>query len=154
MLIIMRSPRDMKRTPFSLASVPPLMYACTGCLIGILSTVSVLYTFQMRSSHQNVTVNDVQMLDVVPRPNKVPLMTASTILPKPIPPIKSRGEIPWLLQEEGMRTGVEIGVDQGDFSDWILRIWTSCERYTAIDLWQHQVSNSSILSLIVGLVHD
>ena len=118
MLIIMRSPRDMKRTPFSSSRVSPLMYTCTGCLIGILSTVSLLYIF-----------------------HKAPTMTASTILPKPIPPIKSRGEIPWLLQEEGMRTGVEIGVDQGDFSDWILRIWTSCERYTAIDLWQHQVGS-------------
>ena len=82
----------------------------------------------------------------VTRPNVLQTTggTTQVALPRPIPPIKSRGEIPQLLENEGMRTGVEVGVLRGHFSRWMLKVWKSCESYTLVDLWAHQENYKDI----------
>jgi hypothetical protein len=47
-----------------------------------------------------------------------------------------REEIPLLLNSLGLLgTGIEVGVRKGDFSEWLLEIWTG-ERLISIDPWQ------------------
>jgi hypothetical protein len=66
---------------------------------------------------------------------------------KPIPPLKTRYDIARLCEEEGLKTGVfihscyvtktgvELGVQNGNFAKQNLLNWPSCERYYMVDLW-------------------
>lgn len=57
---------------------------------------------------------------------------------KPIRTFKFKGELAFLLQEENLKVGVEVGVFRGGFSRWMLDNWRSCERYYMVDLWGPQ----------------
>ena len=48
--------------------------------------------------------------------------------PAPIRTLKKKGEIPHVLQEEGLKVGVEVGVFKGGFSNWVLSNWPKCRR--------------------------
>ena len=61
-------------------------------------------------------------------------------LSKPLPIIDKRGELGDVLQREGMRFGLEVGVQSGHFANKILSKWTSCEKYILIDPWKHQAN--------------
>lgn len=56
----------------------------------------------------------------------------------PIPPFKYRAELGDILNAEGMRTGVELGVQRGLYSLDMLSRWKSCTYYVLVDLWKHQ----------------
>ena len=43
-----------------------------------------------------------------------------------------------LLEEYGLKTGVEVGVQQGFYADIVLDKWKSCQSYKLVDLWEHQ----------------
>ena len=60
------------------------------------------------------------------------------LCPAPIRTLKKKGEIPLVLQEEGMRVGVEVGVFRGGFSNWVLSNWPACTKYYMVDLWSAQ----------------
>ena len=131
---------DLKRTPRSVVeTISPVVYICVGSLLGILATITVLYSLHLYNPYSITT----EKRHISAQLNEVTIEhpTTDTInsLPKPIPPMKSRGYIPILLELEGLKTGVEIGVDRGHFSQWILQNWKQCEEYTLVDLWQHQV---------------
>ena len=64
--------------------------------------------------------------------------TKTALCPKPIRTLKKKGEIPFVLQEEGMRVGVEVGVFRGGFSNWVLSNWPACTKYYMVDLWSAQ----------------
>ncbi|KAK3252098.1 hypothetical protein CYMTET_38591 [Cymbomonas tetramitiformis] len=49
--------------------------------------------------------------------------------------MRSRGQVPALLNEEGFKVGVELGVDSGMFSKFILMHWKTCEKHYMVDLW-------------------
>lgn len=53
-------------------------------------------------------------------------------------PPKSRLDLGELLEQEGAKTGAELGVQRGEFSKEILQQWAGCERYTMVDLWRQQ----------------
>jgi len=56
--------------------------------------------------------------------------------PLPLPTITSRGMIPRVfLIPEQVRTVVELGVDAGGFSEFLLMHCDSCEQYNMVDLW-------------------
>eukprot|EP00775_Hariotina_reticulata_P002367 gene2367-2672_t len=63
-------------------------------------------------------------------------MTCQTA--KPLTPIKSRGHIGLLLQEEGLKIGAELGVQAGQFASETLQSWHNCTRYYLIDTWAPQ----------------
>ena len=65
-----------------------------------------------------------------------PLLSTSTH--KPIRTFKFKGELAHVLQEEGLRIGVEVGVFEGRFSRWMLDNWRSCTAYYMVDLWSPQ----------------
>jgi hypothetical protein len=67
-------------------------------------------------------------------------LAISSLKPKPIKPIETRNMIAHVLQEEGMKVGAELGVQQGLFSEHNLNIWKSCERYYLVDVWAQQVN--------------
>ena len=49
--------------------------------------------------------------------------------------VRRRDELPLLLNSLGLTgTGVEVGVRQGDFSEWLLELWTGL-RLISIDPW-------------------
>jgi hypothetical protein len=55
---------------------------------------------------------------------------------RPVPPLQLREDLGNLLEYEGMRTGVEVGVQQGVFSAHLLKRWPSCKSYLLVDLWE------------------
>ena len=57
---------------------------------------------------------------------------------KPIRTTKTRSEFGQVMEEEGFRVGVELGVKAGDFALVTLRAWKSSEEYWLVDLWAPQ----------------
>jgi len=55
-----------------------------------------------------------------------------------IPPFKKREDLGTILEQEGKKVGVELGVQKGKFAEKILRQWKSCEQYMLVDLWKAQ----------------
>ncbi|CAF3208982.1 unnamed protein product [Rotaria sp. Silwood2] len=43
-----------------------------------------------------------------------------------------------ILRDEQLRTGAEVGVQLGTFSLHLLKNWSNCVEFHAIDLWAHQ----------------
>ena len=54
---------------------------------------------------------------------------------EPVPPFKHRDFIGGILESEGKRVGVELGVLEGAFAEATFKGWTSVESYTFVDLW-------------------
>lgn len=57
---------------------------------------------------------------------------------KPIPTFKSRNQLGFILEAEGFKTGIELGVQRGLYSNTILSHWKSAELYVLVDLWAKQ----------------
>ena len=57
---------------------------------------------------------------------------------KPLPTLRSRSEMGALLQKEGFRAGVELGVQFGHYSAELLSSWLSCQEMYLVDAWAHQ----------------
>lgn len=55
-----------------------------------------------------------------------------------MPIINTRGDLAYILENEGKTTGLEIGVQSGGMSEYILERWTKCEKYYLVDPWEHQ----------------
>jgi len=55
-----------------------------------------------------------------------------------LPIIDYREDLANILEAEGKTVGLEIGVQQSEFSSAVLERWTNCERYILLDPWQHQ----------------
>ena len=53
-------------------------------------------------------------------------------------PLKDRGQMGNLLEEYGLKTGAEVGVQKGGYSKIVLSQWKSCQSYKLIDAWEHQ----------------
>lgn len=53
----------------------------------------------------------------------------------PINPPKSRDEIGKILEYEGHKIGVELGVQYGNFANRILQDWKSFEKLYLVDIW-------------------
>ncbi|CAF0946163.1 unnamed protein product, partial [Didymodactylos carnosus] len=68
-------------------------------------------------------------------------------LPEPLPLYASRNQFAELIANERLTTGAEIGVQKGIFSEILLRNWTNCAEYHAIDLWAHQKIYSDIANV-------
>lgn len=58
----------------------------------------------------------------------------------PVRTFKSRREIGDILQEEGLKYGVELGVQRGRFAKTILDRWSSAKVYVLVDLWAKQTN--------------
>ena len=59
-----------------------------------------------------------------------------------IPPMKTRREIPMLLEEESLQVGAELGVQMGAYALMVLNHWRSCKKYYLIDCWRQQANYS------------
>lgn len=57
---------------------------------------------------------------------------------RPVPTFKKRVELASIRNDEGMTSGVELGVQRGLFAEDMLRKWLSCKHYVLVDLWKHQ----------------
>ena len=57
---------------------------------------------------------------------------------RPIRTFKFKGGLPFILQEEQLHIGVEVGVFEGRFSRWVLDQWHACTAYYMVDLWAPQ----------------
>lgn len=56
----------------------------------------------------------------------------------PVPTFKVRADLGAILEAENARSGVELGVQRGEFAHAILKQWTSCRKYVLVDLWAQQ----------------
>lgn len=56
----------------------------------------------------------------------------------PLPVLATRQELGTFLEALRFSTGVELGVQRGNFAADILSRWTSAKRYILVDLWEHQ----------------
>jgi hypothetical protein len=52
-----------------------------------------------------------------------------------VPTFKGRGELGRILEEEGLQTGAELGVQRGVFAGQTLQQWPSCTDYLLVDVW-------------------
>jgi hypothetical protein len=57
--------------------------------------------------------------------------------PKPIPPFRLRQDLGEILEKEGLKFGVELGVQKGEFAEQILNRWKSATKYVLVDIWAH-----------------
>lgn len=81
-------------------------------------------------------------------PEKMGYVTSNNILGKksacvtryikPIVPIRSRDEIPEVINRENFTVGAELGVRVGEFAEHVLNNWPTVERYYLVDLWAQQ----------------
>lgn len=62
-------------------------------------------------------------------------------------PLKHRNELGGLLEEHGLKSGIEIGVKQGDFAKELLDDWKTCEKYHLVDLWAKQENYKDIANV-------
>ena len=53
---------------------------------------------------------------------------------------QTRNDLGHILNNEGMRTGVELGVKKGDFAHVLLSTWHSASMYVLVDVW-HELDN-------------
>lgn len=61
-----------------------------------------------------------------------------------IPP-RFRADIALILEKDGLKTGVEIGVQRAIFSESLLKRWPSCTRFYLVDPWGHQGGNQNYI---------
>jgi hypothetical protein len=99
--------------------------ACSCFLLGFMAGGSGLSGFQLRSKADTAAIRLHTHKHAHP-------------LPKYLPPIKSRGELPKLLETEGHEVGVELGVQRGNFAAETLRLWPRCKKYYLVDIWAPQ----------------
>ena len=114
------------------------LFGAFGMLLGALLTITVANAFWgFKLSVESETVGCDSRVEFSPQSMRND--GGHEWFPKPIPPIKKRSMIPMVLQAEGgMKRGVEIGVDRGDYSSHMLRNWKDCEEYTMVDMWAPQ----------------
>lgn len=62
----------------------------------------------------------------------------ATSIHKPIPTLQRRNELGDMLEHDGLKVGLEIGVQCGLYSEIILSKWPSCEKYFLVDVWRQQ----------------
>eukprot|EP00993_Chasmostoma_nieuportense_P002747 NODE_3517_length_953_cov_19.216707_g3365_i0.p1 GENE.NODE_3517_length_953_cov_19.216707_g3365_i0~~NODE_3517_length_953_cov_19.216707_g3365_i0.p1 ORF type:complete len:276 (-),score=69.48 NODE_3517_length_953_cov_19.216707_g3365_i0:126-839(-) len=84
--------------------------------------------------HQLQAALSMQITEVASQSAHPPPHTS----PKFIPPFKRREGLASLLEQEGLKVGLEIGVQQGVFTAALLDKWVSVERYYCLDAWAHQ----------------
>ncbi len=114
------------------------------CLVGIL----VLFnTFTSNISQQQVPERG-SSTSVIQR--QVPAHGSTTIWAKPIPLFATRDELGILLENEGMKKGVEIGVQRGHYSAKLLSGWKSCEKIYLVDAWKEQENYVDIANVGAG----
>ena len=53
----------------------------------------------------------------------------------PLPTFRQKGDLPRILEAEGHSIGVEVGVLDGRFAEWMLRTWKSSTAYYLVDPW-------------------
>lgn len=103
-------------------------------------SVVVLFLFILVLQHiqlgreNNNNNNNCEYLRVRLQPTHVVL--GENVPQKPIRPIRNREEIGNVLEEEGFKIGVELGVQRGVFTSQTLSRWKSCESYLLVDIWQ------------------
>jgi hypothetical protein len=73
--------------------------------------------------------------------------------PKPIEPFRTRQDLAFILQNEGMQKGAELGVANGVYSKEVLQRWTKSSEYHLVDLWGHQENYEDISNGADG-VHE
>lgn len=64
-----------------------------------------------------------------------------------VPTFKYRYELGNILQSEGARTGVELGVQRGGFAAQLLQRWPSCRKYVLVDLWHSQTKYDDVANV-------
>ena len=62
-------------------------------------------------------------------------------------PLRKRKDLPALLEEHGLETGVEVGVQEGKFAEYILQNWKSCKSYKLVDIWAHQENYHNVANV-------
>lgn len=67
-----------------------------------------------------------------------PGVFASSCHAPPIKPLAYRNDLGKYLNELGYTIGVELGVQEGKFSERILEGWEKCQRFYLVDVWKHQ----------------
>ena len=62
-------------------------------------------------------------------------------------PVKERNQLPKLLQEHKLKSGIEVGVKQGEFAKTILEGWELCEAYHLVDVWEKQENYKDVANV-------
>lgn len=103
-----------------------LLYASGICLNNMGMVESLDYGYNPSYvGHGNTTTGEFPRVGHVP-PHGGPVFEMPTL----------RGDLGKSLQAYGARTGVELGVKQGDFASVIMHDWLSCTAYYLVDAWQ------------------
>jgi hypothetical protein len=110
-------------------------------IIILLTITLVLVIKNARLINNNNMNNDVVIInskDMVLIDNKANNNNNKIISTrKIIDPLRSRFDFPFLLESEHMTSAVELGVQNGEFAEYMLSHWPSCKRYVLVDKWAH-----------------
>ena len=69
-------------------------------------------------------------------------------------PLKHRDQLGDLLEKHGLKSGIEIGVKEGDFARTMLSNWKSCEKYHLVDLWAQQTNYKDVANVNNAVQED
>jgi len=68
------------------------------------------------------------------------LTVVSNVLPRVVIPLKNRDELPVMLENMGLKgTGVEINVNSGNYTNYILEKWPSVSKYIVIEAYENKL---------------
>jgi hypothetical protein len=104
-------------------------------IIAIVGTIIVVRTIPVKTVQPAPCVCVFNTTCTCTRPPPV----APMVYPRWLPPIKDRGQLAQMVQSLGYTgIGVEVGVLNGDYSDYFLTHWKSCSGWFAVDPWTYQ----------------
>jgi hypothetical protein len=69
-------------------------------------------------------------------------------------PLKHRDQLGDLAEKHGLKSGIEIGVKEGDFARTMLSNWKSCEKYHLVDLWAQQTNYKDVANVNNAVQED
>jgi hypothetical protein len=73
--------------------------------------------------------------------------SCSEPIKKGVPTFTHRNHLGDILQQEQMTLGVELGVQEGYFSNELLTRWSSCKEYHLVDVWAPQENYKDVANV-------
>lgn len=106
----------------SVAAVPiQLVLICVGCAV-------VIYNFHNHSHWVRVNLPQYAFESRCP----------STMQGPGVSPFKKRTDLGAVMELQGFKRGIELGVQRGGFARSMLGKWPNCSEYHLVDLWSYQ----------------
>ena len=102
-----------------------------GLAVIVIGALSLSTDFSASSSLRPRAVKVTKVVGASPPCREAPPLSDFALA------FKHRDDLAAILEEEGLTTGAELGVQEGIFANSNLAKWTRAKRYTLVDVWSH-----------------